>query len=131
MLTVFMVAVGRGKDIFNTFENLFEKTERTFNNINVNFPAIATTTLGTKILTEVVFGPLCPSFPTGNNAAVQIPDILEFLNLQNFGQIICDIKSAVTNTQGLEYPQCIHQLTDVDFCLIKLIFSSNKNYQIV
>ena len=54
-----MFTVGRGYDIFNIVEDLFEKTDRTFNDISFNYPAIATTLLGTKVLSEVIFGDVC------------------------------------------------------------------------
>ena len=52
MLTVLMFTVGRGNDIFNFVEDLFEKNDRQFN--DVNFPAIFVTTLVTSLLANAI-----------------------------------------------------------------------------
>ena len=99
MLAVLMFAVGRGSDIFKTFENLFEKTDRQFNNINVNFPATLTTILGTSVLAEVIFNPVCPFLPMNNTIFNGIEAPRNLINLNN-------------------------SLLMSDYCLFKLFFTS-------
>ena len=63
MLTVLMFTVGRGNEIFNFVEDLFEKNDRQFN--DVNFPAIFVTTLVTSLLANV--------FPCGDITPTPTP----------------------------------------------------------
>ena len=54
VLTVLMFTVGRGNDIFNLFEDLFEKTDRQFTGTGVNFPALFATSFVTSLISTVV-----------------------------------------------------------------------------
>ena len=139
MLTVLMFTVGRGNEIFNTVEDFFEKTDRTLNDVSFNFPAILTTILGTKVLSEVIFGDVC-SLALPQNAPAprnildnNVFDMKEFSEengarlldnvLSPYGQAICDIASPGVVFNG-DIKACLPQLTNIDYCLLKLMFTS-------
>ena len=152
MLTVLMFTVGRGNDIFNNIvEDIFEKTDRTLNDVSFNFPAILTTILGTKVLSEVIFGDVC-SLPllenkyyylNNNNVGIgrnilnnNVFNIMESSEekgarlldnvLLPYGQAICDIASPGVVFNG-DIKECLPQLTNIDYCLLKLIFTSKNS----
>ena len=142
VLTVLMFTVGRGNDIFNIVEDLFEKTDRTFNDISFNVPAVIATVLGTSVVAEVIFGQTCPSLPlfnktiaaprwdndnTGRNVhdnnAFNMMEFSEESGARQFDNIaICGIASPQ------DFRACLPQLTDIDYCLLKLIFTSTITY---
>ena len=60
VLTVLMFAVSWGNDTFNLFEDLFEKTERQSNVINLNILVVFTVSIVTSVLANVLLGETSP-----------------------------------------------------------------------
>ena len=126
MLTLLIFAVGRGNDIFNFVEDLFEKTDRQFSDINFNIPAIIATVLGTSVVAEVIFGQTCPSLPLYNNT-----NAAPRWDNDNTGRFFLDWTKLCDTNGNNQAPRNCPQLPAItysvwtDFCILKLIFTSN------